>query len=135
MPENIATIQTAFQVQQDAITTLDAALAAETKTLTVGAFKQRRELTPAEVSRLDQITATRSGLAKALSKLALDTLGKLDTAPELKKLLADIKAVNADLVGSIEHLKTIAGYAAVVANVVAMAEKAVSIIASLRPGP
>ena len=133
MPETIATVRAAFQLQRDAITTLDAALAAESNKLEVDAVDQGRDLTPAEENRLDQISDTRSGLAKALGKLALDTLEALDNASDLNDLLDEIRAVNNELEDHLEHLKIIEEYAEVVANVVAMAEEAVTILAQLRP--
>ena len=133
MPETIETVRAAFQVQRDAITTLDATLAQESNNLEVDAVDQGRDLTPAEESRLDQIAVTRTETAKALGKLALDTLEALDNASDLNDLLDEIKAVNNELEDHLEHLKTIERYAEVVANVVAIAEKAVTTLAELRP--
>lgn len=133
MPETIATVRAAYQVQRNAITSLDAALARESNKLEIDAVDQGRDLTAADESRLDQISATRTGLAKSLGKLALETLEALDNASDLNELLDEIKAVNNELEDHLEHLKTIEEYAEVVANVVAMAEKAVSTLAKLRP--
>lgn len=133
MTETIEDVQAAFQVQRDTITALDAALAKESKKLEVDAFQQNRDLTEAEESRLEKISATRRKLAKALSKLGLDTIDALNKASDLDELLDEIKAVNKQLGDDLKHLETIERYAEIVANVAAMAEKAVTILAKLRP--
>ncbi len=129
----VADVRAAFQIQRDAITALDAALAQESNKQEVDAVDQGRDLSAAEESRLDQISDTRIELAKALSELALDTLDALDNASDVDDLLDEIKAVNKQLEDALEHLKTIEGYAEIVANVAAMAEKVVTILARLRP--
>ena len=129
----IATIQAAFQVQKKAITDLDSTLADEDEKLEDDALEQGRALTAAEKGRLDQISDTRIKLAKALSELGLDTLDALDNASDLDDLLNEINAVNQQLEDDLEHLKSIEGYAESVANVAAMASKAVTTLAKLRP--
>ena len=133
MTETIATVRAAFQVQRDAITALDAALAKESEKLEVDALEQGRDLTAAEEGRLGQISDTRVELANALSKLGLDTLDALDNASDLDDLLDEIKAVNQQLEDDLEHLKDIERDAEIVANVAAMASKAVTTLAKLRP--
>lgn len=132
MKETIATVRAAFQEQKDAITELDAALAKELKQLKVGAFRAGRKLTAAEVSRRKEIAVTRRDLGEALSDLGLDTLDALDNASDLDDLLDEIKAVNSQLEDDLERLKSIEHHAEIVANVAAMAERAVTILAGLR---
>ena len=114
-------VRKAFDEELQAIFALDQDLSAERAAIKRKAFLGGRPLTDVEVARRKEIAATRQELSDALRTLALEKVDALENASDVRALLAEINAINLQLVARledmVEHAEKAAKVAAGLANI------------------
>ena len=93
-----------FENELQAIFALDQELSAERAAIKRKAFQENRPLDDDEVKRRKEIAATRLELSDALRTLALETVDALENATDVDNLIAEINAVNQQLVDDLNQL-------------------------------
>ena len=132
MPETTANVRAWFHRQRNALTALDDELAEERRQLKDKAFDEDREMTTEEVSRRQQIAATRATIARALVNLGMNSVTRLDNAPDLDNILDALGAVNQELGADLNHLATIERYAQKAADIIALLAQSATSLNQLR---
>lgn len=95
------------------------------------AFKEKRNLTPAEQERRKELRGTQAEVREDFRILAFVTAQRLDNAAEVDHLLKQLQAIDAGLVDDLGRLKKIERYAGIAAQVADGLAKAAEKLANL----
>lgn len=129
----IADVRALYETERTRLADLDAKLAAEYKKIDNDAFDANRPMTEAERNRRTEINTQRGEIGKQLQALSFSTLDGLRTASDVDSLIAGIEAANAQLDGTLQHLKQMEAYAEDAAMVAKGLSSIVDGLTKLRP--
>ena len=95
------------------------------------AFSEKRPLTDAEKATLNERRAEKSEARAAQAELIFVTLQRINQSDELQVLKRKMDEINKGLKDDLDHLKTIARYAKVAADVAESVEKVATQVAAV----
>lgn len=110
---------------------LERALQEDIDEIDFKAFKEKRPLTPAEVTRRKEFRATQAEVGEDFKVLAFVTARRLDDTAEVGQLLRQMQVINAGLQDDLARLKKIEKYAAIAAEVAEFLDKTATKLVSI----
>jgi hypothetical protein len=96
---------------------LDQTIQGQIDEIVLGAARQGRDLSPAELDQRKKLRGDQADVQDAFAALAFATLRRLDNSADVADLKTKLDAINAGLTTDLNRLKAIARYAAIAAKV------------------
>jgi hypothetical protein len=122
------------RVARQALSDMEQQLQEEIDKIDFAAFREKRDLTAAEIDRRKELRATQGEVRDGFTVLVFMTAERLDNSDEVSQLLRRLQVINAGLEDDLEQLRKVVKFAKLAAQVASALEKAAGNLARLAAG-